>query len=82
MPASDREPEPGETDPSMVERLLEIELIQKRAAWQQAKARRGSRRAMIALEICELRLCNFEVRSFERLPNLFPAAECPRIVAA
>ncbi len=35
-----------ETDPAKLAKLLEIELMQKRAGWQQAKARRGTLRAM------------------------------------
>ena len=35
-----------ETDPEKLAKLLEIELMQKRASWQQAKARRGSYRTM------------------------------------
>jgi len=35
-----------ESDAAKMEQLLEIELMQKRAAWQQAKARRGSLRAL------------------------------------
>jgi len=42
MPESDRH----KPDLSEHEQLLELELIQKRAAWQQAKARRGSWRAL------------------------------------
>ena len=38
--------EPTEPDPEKLAKLLEIELMQKRAAWQQAKARRGSLRAL------------------------------------
>ena len=37
---------PRETDPAKLAKLLEIELMQKRASWQQAKARRGTLRAM------------------------------------
>jgi hypothetical protein len=43
MPDANRKPEGGEIDPA---KLLEIELMQKRAEWQQAKARRGSLRAL------------------------------------
>ena len=46
MPDRERKSEPGEIDPTKVEQLLEIELMQKRAAWQQAKARRSNLRAM------------------------------------
>jgi hypothetical protein len=35
-----------ETDPAKLAEQLEIELMLKRASWQQAKARRGSLRAM------------------------------------
>lgn len=35
-----------ENDPEKLAQLLEIELMQKRAAWQQAKARRGGLRAV------------------------------------
>lgn len=38
--------ESTETDPAKLAQLLEIELMQKRAAWQQAKARRGNLRAI------------------------------------
>ena len=37
---------PEETDPEKLARLLDLELMQKRAEWQQRKARRGSFRAM------------------------------------
>jgi hypothetical protein len=37
---------PEETDPEKLARLLELELMQKRAAWQQKKARRGTLRTM------------------------------------
>jgi hypothetical protein len=37
---------PEETDPEKLARLLELELAQKRAQWQQKKARRGNLRAI------------------------------------
>jgi hypothetical protein len=46
MADSDRKPEPPEGDPAKLAQLLEIELIQKRAEWRQAKARRGSLRTL------------------------------------
>lgn len=46
MAEGNRKPEMGEIDPAKIEQLLEIELMQKRAAWQHAKARRGGFRAM------------------------------------
>lgn len=46
IPDGNRKPEPGETDPAQLAKLLEIELMQKRAQWQQAKARRGNLRTV------------------------------------
>ena len=46
MAEGDGKREPTEADPEKLAKLLEIELMQKRAAWQQAKARRGSLRAL------------------------------------
>lgn len=39
-PSGKGEPEPN--DPAQLEKLLEIELMQKRMAWQQAKQRSSS----------------------------------------
>ncbi len=41
--------EPSETDPEKLARLLEIELMAKRAAWQQASSRRSTARAIAFL---------------------------------
>jgi len=49
MAEPDRKPEPAETDPEKLEKLLEIELMQKRAAWQQARVRRGNLRLLSVL---------------------------------
>lgn len=38
--------QPEEIDPATIEKLLEIELIQKRAEWKQTKARRGNLRML------------------------------------
>lgn len=46
MPEGNRKPEREGIDPAKLEQLLEIELIQKRAAWQQTKARRANLRAI------------------------------------
>ena len=46
MPDENRKFEPAEIDPDKVEQLLQIELMQKRAQWQQDKARRSSLRTM------------------------------------
>ena len=46
MPDDNRKPEHPEMNPANIEQLLEIELMQKRAAWQQTKARRGGLRAL------------------------------------
>ena len=45
MPDGNRKPEAGTPDPEKLAKLLEIELMQKRAGWQQAKQRRGALRA-------------------------------------
>jgi hypothetical protein len=44
MADADSKREPTEADPAQIAQLLEIELMQKRAAWRQAKERRGSLR--------------------------------------
>ena len=44
MPDDNLKPNPP--NPSEMEKLLEIELMQKRAAWQQAKTRHGTWRAL------------------------------------
>lgn len=49
MHHTDGKPEPSETDPEVLARLLEIELMQKRAAWQRATAQRNTVRALAFL---------------------------------
>ena len=44
MPDGNRKPEAGTPDPEKLAKLLELELMQKRAGWQQAKQRRGALR--------------------------------------
>jgi hypothetical protein len=39
MPEDESKPDQAENDPEKLSRLLELELIQKRAAWQRAGAR-------------------------------------------
>ncbi len=46
MADDDRKREGSDTDPERLAQLLELELIQKRAAWQQAASRRGSLRVL------------------------------------
>lgn len=46
QPEGNSHPNPRETDPEKLAKLLEIELMQKRAGWQQAKARRSTYRTM------------------------------------
>ncbi|MDQ6654306.1 MAG: hypothetical protein M3Y80_00640, partial [Verrucomicrobiota bacterium] len=46
MPDDHRKPEQEKFDPETVERLFDLELMQKRAGWQQAKAQRGSWRML------------------------------------
>ena len=45
-PEGNRHPDARETDPEKLAKLLDIELMQKRASWQQAKARRSTFRTM------------------------------------
>ena len=45
-PEGNNQPDARETDPEKLAKLLEIELMQKRASWQQAKSRRSSYRTM------------------------------------
>ena len=45
MPDGNRKPEGDAPDPEKLAKLLEIELMQKRAGWQQAKQRSGALRA-------------------------------------
>lgn len=46
MPDGNRKPEGDAPDPEKLAKLLEIELMQRRAGWQQAKQRRGSLRTV------------------------------------
>lgn len=47
MPNAERKPEPN--DPEQLARLLEIELMQKRAAWQRANGQRNAIRIVAFL---------------------------------
>ncbi len=80
MPDGDGKPEPPQIDPAKLEQLLEIELMQKRAAWQQAKAKRGNLRALsfmfLFLVIIGALLAFFFVFSSGRLsPSRPPGSE-------
>jgi flagellar basal body-associated protein FliL len=46
MPDPNRKSEPSSFDPIDAEKLLELELMQKRQSWAQAKQRRGSLRTI------------------------------------
>lgn len=46
MPAGDGKPDSRESDPARLAQWLEIEMIQKRAQWQQARSRRSGLRAL------------------------------------
>ena len=46
MPDSNLKPGFADIDAAQLEQMLEIELMQKRATWQQAKARRGILRGL------------------------------------
>lgn len=78
MPDANRKPEPGEIDPAKIQQLLEIEMMQQRASWQQAKARRGSLRAMsfffLFLVIVGALFAYFVFLSPERLSELKSSA--------
>jgi cell division septal protein FtsQ len=74
MQPEHRKSEPPKTNPADLEQLLEIELMQKRAAWKQAKARRGSLRALsfffLFLVIVGALLAFFFLMSPERVSEL------------
>ena len=44
MPDDNRKSERPKTDPADIEKLIELELMQKRLGWQRAKARRNNAR--------------------------------------
>jgi hypothetical protein len=71
-PEGNRHPAPRETDPDKLAKLLEIELMQKRASWQQAKARRSTFRTMSFLFLFLVILAAFAAFYFlltsERVP--------------
>ncbi len=71
-PDGNTQPPLRETDPQKLAKLLEIELMQKRASWQQAKARRGSYRAMSFLFLFAVIVAAFIafyfLASSERIP--------------
>ena len=46
MPEGNRNPDPKQSDPEQLAKLLEIELMQKRAAWQKASAGRKNLRLL------------------------------------
>lgn len=46
MPDGNRKPESEPPDPEAMTKLLELELMQKRAAWQQSKQRLGALRVV------------------------------------
>jgi flagellar basal body-associated protein FliL len=49
MSPADGKPEPSSTDPEQLARLLEIELMQKRATWQRTSEQRKSVRMLAFL---------------------------------
>jgi hypothetical protein len=49
MHPADGKPEPSEIDPEKLSKLLELELLQKRAGWQRAAARRTTLRTFAFL---------------------------------
>ncbi|HSH39038.1 MAG TPA: hypothetical protein VK993_09655 [Chthoniobacterales bacterium] len=58
-PNRNRQSDARETDPEKLAKLLEIELMQKRAGWQQAKARRGTYRTLSFLFLFAVILAAF-----------------------
>ena len=72
-PDGNTQPQQRETDPQQLAKLLEIELMQKRAGWQQAKARRGTYRAMSFLFLFAVIVAAFVafyfLASSERTPS-------------
>jgi hypothetical protein len=74
MPDDNRKPERSEADPVHLEQLLEIELMQKRAAWKQAKARHGAWRAFsylfLLIVILAAAVGYFFFFSADRVPDL------------
>ena len=46
MPEGNRNPDPNQVDPEQLAKLLEIELMQKRAAWQRTNASRKNLRTL------------------------------------
>ena len=49
MPSAEKQPSNLVTDPDALAKLLEMELALKRAAWQHARSRRGTWRALSIL---------------------------------
>ncbi len=49
MPDSNRKPAGEKPDPAQLEEMLDLELMQKRAAWQEARAGRRAFRALAYL---------------------------------
>ncbi len=73
-PDGNSQPDPRETDPAKLAKLLEIELMQKRAGWQQAKARRGTLRAMSFLFLFLVIVAAFVAFYFLASTDRLPAA--------
>jgi len=46
MPEGNRKPDPAENDPAALAKLLELELMQKRAAWQRSRSNLRSLRVL------------------------------------
>lgn len=77
MHDGDGKREPRENDPAKLAQLLEIELMQKRAAWQQARASRSKIRAVsflfLFLVVVGAALAFFLLLAPDRLNELRPA---------
>ena len=74
QPEGNSHPTPHETDPEKLAKLLEIELMQKRASWQQAKARRSTYRTMSFLFLFFVIVAAFVAFYFVATSDRVPAS--------
>ena len=65
-PDPEGKPEPKETNPEQLNRLIEVELAEKRIAWKKAAARRQKVRLMSFLFLFLLIVVSDVKRSFDK----------------
>lgn len=86
MPDENHRPGPNEIYPSKIEKLLEVELMQKRNAWQQAKTRRHGYRALsflfLFLVIVAAAVAFFVLRSGTGVDKALPPEPTPTVTRA